>query len=292
MARKRRSADRILLRREIQHQLESKDATVLQVAFRKLEAFADDLGLDKATSVRLAALLDEEQPEWVRERTASCLAKIGVNRHTVGHVLASLRDKDSTIRDSACQALGMSRVRESGVRLRQLALRDPDEHVRFSGFEALALIGDVSLKGMIPHGLSDDSGLVRLATVRALRTVHQSGHLSQKKTRALMQRHLVSEQDPLVRVESWNLLHQLGDDHALSQLLELAGHTQGLVRWQSYEALSGVADCGNFRNILKTLRQLRRLEPSARARRHILALTGEVESRFGGNGPSASWSLS
>ncbi len=257
-----------LLHKEIANQLRSHSPLEYQLALRKLELLGSEATITAPIAAALCAGL-RSRNDWLRERTASALAKVPSRRCRKG-LIESLSDRNPAVRDYACQALEAIRDPAAAPRLVQI-LSDPDEQVRYSALYALASIkGRLDMQLMV-RMLQDRSALVRLAAASTL------ARIDAPKAEALMRKHLKREKDGLVRCDLLEALYlRTGSDSFLARLLKVGRSGRGPVRMRVYEALGRIADRGNATAILSFLRSRKRSENSKLGKRVLTATEKKI----------------
>jgi HEAT repeat protein len=167
---------------------------------------------------------------WRRERTLYTLADVAVPGCYVA-VLRMLDDGNSSIRDFACQALGMMHRRSAWPYLRR-RLKDVDDQVRFSAIEALTWGAHALSMAELRAFLGDRSELVRLIVVEAL--VHYYSYCPRDRSRVVakvLAAHARKERSALVQCDlvEWSY-SRTQSAVAIAKLTRLMTHRRGIVR--------------------------------------------------------------
>jgi HEAT repeat protein len=131
-----------------------------------------------------------------------------------------LKDEHPGVRFAACMAIGELEDRESIPQLRKLAT-DSDPNVRIGAFYALEKLGVTSYRRAWRDMLRyHDSAEVRRNAVLAL------GQLGEPEVLPLLRMAATTDQDEGVRIQAYEAMALLGDEHAIGRFI--------------YEALGGV----------------------------------------------------
>jgi HEAT repeat protein len=157
------------------------------------------LGDVKAVEPLIAALTDDDRT--VPQAAAGALDKLGwqpdrtesgaaywITRHqwdqciqigasAVTPLVATLQDKDESVRQAAAEVLG--RIGEPAVEPLIAALNNPDSNVRHAAANALGQLGDARAVEPLMAALKDAIHLVRRSAARALHELDRSGALNE-----------------------------------------------------------------------------------------------------------------
>jgi len=150
----------------------------------------------------------------VRANVASALGKLGSCESVAPALLSLLEDPEALVRVMAIQSLGELRCAECVPRLMQGLASDPDPLVRLQAAETLGTLKDRAALPSLTSALRDPDEGVRSSAAEAL------GQCGERGVMPELSALLALERNPLVRASVLSALYQLGDEAALTLLLD------------------------------------------------------------------------
>ena len=150
----------------------------------------------------------------VRANVASALGKLGSCESVAPALLSLLEDLEALVRVMAIQSLGELRCAECVPHLMQGLASDPDPLVRLQAAETLGTLKDRAALPSLTSALRDPDEGVRTYVAKAL------GQWGAREVMPELSALLALERNPLVRASVLSALYQLGDEAALTLLLD------------------------------------------------------------------------